>query len=47
MPLKELYDIRIASAKPSLSFFLLLICSAVIDTQIMRYHPTTDVNLAS
>ena len=32
VPLKELYDIRIASSKPSLGFFLLLICSAVIAT---------------
>ena len=32
VPLKELYDIRIASSKPSLGFFVLLICSAVIAT---------------
>lgn len=32
VPMKELYDIRIASSKPSLGFFVLLICSAVIAT---------------
>ena len=32
VPPKELYDIRIASSKPSLGFFVLLICSAVIAT---------------
>jgi len=32
VPLKELYTARIASSKPSLGFFVLLICSAVIAT---------------
>ena len=32
VPLKELYTVRIASSKPSLGFFVLLICSAVIAT---------------
>ena len=32
VPMKELYNIRIASSKPSLGFFVLLICSAVIAT---------------
>ena len=32
VPRNELYKARIASSKPSLGFFLLLICSAVIAT---------------
>jgi hypothetical protein len=32
VPPKELYKARIASSKPSLGFFVLLICSAVIAT---------------